>query len=135
MDALTLELARSQPLASLYEPLLEQVIDACEATHINFRSKALRNIGLIVAQDPDLFLQVSRLTSFGLRSSLLMLLSQENVHRSIENRILDQASSVRDAAIELVGKYVVARPDVAVKYLPVIAERISVRSPIPPLLS
>lgn len=39
----------------------------------------------------------------------------------------DSSPAVRDAAIELVGKYVVGRPDLAVQYLPQISERITVR--------
>lgn len=37
----------------------------------------------------------------------------------------DSSPAVRDAAIELVGKYVVSRPDLASKYLPQICERIT----------
>lgn len=40
--------------------------------------------------------------------------------------MLDSSPSVRDAAIELVGKYVVTRRDFALEYLPKIAERINV---------
>lgn len=38
----------------------------------------------------------------------------------------DSSPAVRDAAIELVGKYVVSRPDLASEYLPQICERITV---------
>ncbi|GAA5958783.1 hypothetical protein JCM21900_004761 [Sporobolomyces salmonicolor] len=106
IDALTLELSRSQPLANLYEPLLERIISASETSQVTFRTKALRGISLIVAQDPELF-------------------HQTNVRQSIENRMLDSSPAVRDAAIELVGKYVVGRPDLAVQYLPKLSERIS----------
>ncbi|GAA5875871.1 hypothetical protein JCM1840_002960 [Sporobolomyces johnsonii] len=106
IDALTLELSRFQPLANLYEPLLERIISASESSQVTFRTKALRDISLIVAQDPELF-------------------HQTNIRQSIENRMLDSSPAVRDAAIELVGKYVVGRPDLAVQYLPKLSERIS----------
>ncbi|KAK4701477.1 cohesin loading factor subunit SCC2, partial [Phenoliferia sp. Uapishka_3] len=106
IDLLTLQLSRSQPLAGLYKPLLERVLAASESTVVAFRTKSLRGISLIVAQDPGLFLQ-------------------DDVSNTIRNRIVDQSSAVRDTAIELVGKYVVGRPALAVKYLPVISERIN----------
>lgn len=37
----------------------------------------------------------------------------------------DSSPAVRDAAIELVGKYAVSRPDLASEYLPQICERIT----------
>ena len=55
-------------------------------------------------------------------------LSQADVRNSIEHRMLDSSPAVRDTAIELVGKYVAERPDLAVQYLPQISERITVRS-------
>jgi cohesin loading factor subunit SCC2 len=55
IDDFALQLARSQPLASLYEPLLARVLEASESTAVTFRAKALRAISLIVAQDAELF--------------------------------------------------------------------------------
>ncbi|KAL8277535.1 hypothetical protein RQP46_010090 [Phenoliferia psychrophenolica] len=106
IDLLALQLSRSQPLAGLYKAILDRVIAASDSTVVAFRTKSLRAISLIVAQDPDLFLQ-------------------DDVSSSIRNRIVDASPAVRDAAIELVGKYVVGRPELAVKYLPVISERIT----------
>lgn len=40
--------------------------------------------------------------------------------------MLDSSPAVRDAALELVGKYVVARPDLAAEYLPKICARTNV---------
>lgn len=50
------------------------------------------------------------------------------MRKTIENRMLDSSPAVRDAAIELVGKYIVGRRDLAIEYLPKIAERVNVRS-------
>lgn len=41
--------------------------------------------------------------------------------------MLDSSSSVRDAAIELVGKYVLAHRELAIEYLPQLAARVNVR--------
>lgn len=106
VDALSLELWRFSTLANLYQPILTRIVDASESSAVVQRTKALRAISLVVAQDPDLF-------------------HQDNIRRSIENRMLDSSPQVRDTAIELVGKYVVSRPDLAVQYLPRLSERIS----------
>lgn len=58
IDAVCLDLWRSSSLADMYNPLLERIVEASESTQITQRSKALRAIGLVVAQDPELFHQV-----------------------------------------------------------------------------
>lgn len=47
--------------------------------------------------------------------------------------MLDSSPAVRDSAIELVGKYVVTRPDLAAQYLPQIGDRSTV-SWFPPIV-
>ncbi|GAA5873259.1 hypothetical protein JCM8547_008616 [Rhodosporidiobolus lusitaniae] len=106
IDALALDMWRSSSLAAMYEPLLERIVEASESPQVTLRTKALRAISLVVATDPELFHQAS-------------------IRRSIENRMLDASPAVRDASIELVGKYVINRPDLAVQYLPKLSERIS----------
>ena len=51
---------------------------------------------------------------------------QDEVRIAIEERFRDTQSSVRDAAFDLLGDYIVFRPDLAVSYLPRISERIVV---------
>ncbi|CDR46094.1 RHTO0S12e00276g1_1 [Rhodotorula toruloides] len=106
VDGLALDLWRSSTLPSMYQALLDRIVDASESTQVTLRTKALRAVSLVVAQDPDLF-------------------HQDNIRRTIENRMLDSSPAVRDATIELVGKYVVSRPDLARHYLPKLGERIS----------
>lgn len=43
------------------------------------------------------------------------VLGDERVQRAVEGRFLDSAISVREAAMELVGRHIVNRPDFAVK--------------------
>ena len=47
---------------------------------------------------------------------------------AIENHLHDQSPAVRDAAIELIGKYVVQSPELSDDYYQVIADRIAVRA-------
>jgi cohesin loading factor subunit SCC2 len=53
------------------------------------------------------------------------------VEQAVKGRFWDNAISVRSAAVDLVGKYVLERPEFASQYYPMIAERILVRPPHP----
>jgi cohesin loading factor subunit SCC2 len=43
------------------------------------------------------------------------VLGDKRVQRAVEDRFLDSAISVREAAMELVGRHIASRPDVAVQ--------------------
>lgn len=49
------------------------------------------------------------------------------MRKAIETHLLDSSPQVRDAAVELIGKYVVTIPEVAGEYYEQIADRIAVR--------
>ncbi|KAK4046628.1 Sister chromatid cohesion protein 2 [Microbotryomycetes sp. JL201] len=106
LDTIVVQLSRTSLLSTLYATLLDRVVDACESPAVAIRTKAMRAISLFVAQDPDLF-------------------HHSSIRRGIESRMHDSSPAVRDATIELVGKYVVASPDLAAKYLPLISNRIT----------
>lgn len=48
------------------------------------------------------------------------------MRRGIESHLLDSSPAVRDAAVELIGKYMIESPEVAGEYYQKIAERIAV---------
>ena len=50
------------------------------------------------------------------------------MRQAIEDRLSDSSPSVRDAAVELVGKYVVQKPKLAAEYYPHLALRVAVCS-------
>ena len=62
--------------------------------------------------------------------SLLALtwLPQSNVRNAIEIHLLDHSTAVRDAAVDLIGKYMLDSPVVAREYYPRVAERVAVRN-------
>lgn len=72
------------------------------------RTKALKALGQIVLSDPT-------------------ILAQPSVRTGIESHLLDNSAAVRDAAVELIGKYMIDSPEVASGYFTKIAERIAVR--------
>ena len=48
------------------------------------------------------------------------------MRRGIESHLLDSSPAVRDAAVELIGKYMIESPEVAGDYYQKIADRIAV---------
>ncbi|KAJ4960537.1 hypothetical protein NE237_020447 [Protea cynaroides] len=69
------------------------------------RAKALRSVSIIVEADPE-------------------VLCEKNVQLAVEGRFCDSAISVREAALELVGRHIASHPDVGMKYFEKVAERI-----------
>jgi len=61
IDTISLELSQTQPLAEMYQRLINQILEAADSPQVALRTKALRSISLVFAQDPDLFHQVSSL--------------------------------------------------------------------------
>ena len=51
---------------------------------------------------------------------------QANVRRAIESHLMDSSPAVRDAAVELIGKYLVLSPELVDDYYPQFANRIAV---------
>ena len=47
--------------------------------------------------------------------------------RGVHGRFLDQSTSVREAAIELLGKFILIRPELIPQYYDMLSERILVR--------
>ncbi|XP_020600109.1 nipped-B-like protein A isoform X2 [Phalaenopsis equestris] len=69
------------------------------------RAKALRAVSSIVEADPE-------------------VLYDERVQTAVEGRFCDSAISVREAALELVGRYIASHPEVGLKYFEKVSERI-----------
>ncbi|CAM6093121.1 unnamed protein product [Calypogeia fissa] len=98
-------LGQQRPLARGYDRILERLLAGLQENSPTPRAKALRAVSALVEVYPD-------------------ILGDERVQRAVEGRFLDSAISVREAAMELVGRHIVSRPDFAVKYFEKISERI-----------
>ncbi|OAQ23723.1 hypothetical protein K457DRAFT_142489 [Linnemannia elongata AG-77] len=99
-------LTSRQQLFLSFDMMLSRILMALEGGAITLRAKSLRALSLIVTGD-------------------YAVLSQLNVRRTIALRLQDQSPSVRDAALELVGKYMLQ--DVAIRkaYYEIVSDRIS----------
>jgi len=99
-------ISKIQGLKGLADVFLERIMATSASPSVTFRSKAIKALALVVAKDETVFFQ-------------------DSVRKAIENRMHDSSPAVRDATLELVGKYVVERPDLAVAFLPQISARIA----------
>ncbi|KAH8077046.1 hypothetical protein BXZ70DRAFT_709469 [Cristinia sonorae] len=106
IDALSEEIGMIQTLKNTFTPILNVVLSALEAPPVFMRTKALKALGQIITSDAS-------------------VLSTPNVRAAIEGHLLDSSPAVRDAAVELIGKYMIDSPEVAGRYYSKIAERIA----------
>lgn len=118
-----------QGLRSSFNPILNTVITALEAQPVFMRTKALKALGQIITSDPDILsaVSVSHPGRYGLLAELCSFSFQKNVRSSIEAHLLDSSPAVRDAAVELIGKYIIESHQLAEKYYKQVADRIQVR--------
>ncbi|KAF9235171.1 hypothetical protein BU15DRAFT_51679 [Melanogaster broomeanus] len=106
VDLLAEEIGTVQNLKSSFGPILNVVLMALDAPPVFMRTKALRALGQIVTSDSS-------------------ILSTASVRRAIEGHLLDSSPAVRDAAVELIGKYMIESSEVADDYYSRVAERIA----------
>ncbi|KZS93617.1 hypothetical protein SISNIDRAFT_454038 [Sistotremastrum niveocremeum HHB9708] len=106
IDRLAEHLGVWQNIKSIADPALSVVIVASDASAVTMRTKALRALGQIVTSDPQ-------------------ILRNSKVRTAIEHHLLDNSPQVRDAAVELIGKYVQQIPELADDYYARIADRIA----------
>lgn len=104
--AASLALSRSHPLQEAFKQLLFQLTRYMDSSVVTHRSKALRGLTQVVVADPE-------------------ILADANVRVAIEERLNDSSPSVRDVAVDLIGKYVVQRSELAVQYFPLLAARVT----------
>ncbi|KIJ60270.1 hypothetical protein HYDPIDRAFT_32393 [Hydnomerulius pinastri MD-312] len=106
VDLLAEEIGTVQNLRSSFGPILNVVLMALDAPPVFMRTKALRALGQIVTSDSS-------------------ILSTMSVRRAIESHLLDSSPAVRDAAVELIGRYMIESPEVVGDYYSKIADRIA----------
>lgn len=55
---------------------------------------------------------------------------QSDMQRGVHGRLMDNSTSVREAAVELLGKFVLSRPQLTEQYYDMLIERILVSCPV-----
>ena len=90
-------LANAQTLDRNFDTILSHIIAALKERETGVRSKALKALAAIVEEDCS-------------------VLSNGVVKKAVEERFTDIHISVREAAVDLVGKFVLLRPDLTAQY-------------------
>lgn len=92
-----------------FDLLLSRILLTLECSLVVLRTKSLKALSLIVTGD-------------------YQVLAQKNVRKTISLRLQDTSPAVRDAAIDLVGKYMLQDMKILRAYYEIVSDRISVRS-------
>lgn len=98
-------LSKDRQFNKSFDTYLLQILSVSNEPAVQVRTKTLKCLTEIVSVDPN-------------------ILSKEVVSRSIHRRMQDVATSVREAAVDLIGKFILTRPEVANQYYPMLTERI-----------
>ncbi|XP_051140843.1 sister chromatid cohesion protein SCC2 isoform X2 [Andrographis paniculata] len=104
MKRITLALAQNSSFARGFDKILQVLLASLRENSPGIRAKALRAVSFIVEADPE-------------------VLGDKHVQAAVEGRFCDSAISVREAALELVGRHIASYPDVGLKYFEKVAER------------
>lgn len=74
----------------------------------------------------DVFFFLKRIWN-GIWSNILCVHAQLDMQRGVHGRLMDNSTSVREAAVELLGRFVLSRPQLTEQYYDMLIERILVR--------
>ncbi|KJE90449.1 hypothetical protein CAOG_001761 [Capsaspora owczarzaki ATCC 30864] len=98
-------LAMRRPLCLSWDALFRLILGTLNDQNAKVRANALKELSGIMNADPE-------------------VLGESMVQKAVHSRLLDVSIAVREAALELLGKFVTTKPEFADKYFPMILERI-----------
>ncbi|XP_059905989.1 nipped-B-like protein A isoform X2 [Gadus macrocephalus] len=98
-------LASTRPFAKSFNVYLTQILRVLGESAIAVRTKAMKCLSEVVAVDPS-------------------ILSRSDVRRGVHARLMDSSTGVREAAVELVGHFVLGRLRITEHYYDMLVERI-----------
>jgi cohesin loading factor subunit SCC2 len=58
--------------------------------------------------------------------NLCIIILQDDMQKGVHTRLVDMSTSVREAAVELIGRFVLNKPELIHQYYDMIVERILV---------
>lgn len=98
-------LASKRPFSKSFDLYLKKIIIVVSETSIGIRTKAMKCLASIVEVDPS-------------------ILTRKDMQIGVSRKFLDASISVREAAVDLVGKYVLHDPELIVQYYDMLSARI-----------
>jgi len=98
-------LSSKRPFFNSFDIYLNQILSVLTESSIQVRSKALKCLASVVHEDPS-------------------VLSRDDMQKGVNYSFLDAATMVREAAVDLVGKFILHRAELIDKYYDMLSQRI-----------
>ncbi|KYM86618.1 Nipped-B-like protein [Atta colombica] len=98
-------LASKRPFSQSFDKYLKQILHVLTESSIAIRTKAMKCLTMIVEADSS-------------------VLARVDMQLGVKHSFLDHSTSVREAAVDLVGKFVLSRPELIDKYYDMLSARI-----------
>ncbi|GIY52104.1 nipped-B-like protein [Caerostris darwini] len=98
-------LASTRHFSKSFDLYLSQILRVLSETAVAVRTKAMKCLTLVVEADPS-------------------ILSRSDMQKGVHGRLLDQSTSVREAAVDLLGKFILIRPELINQYYEMLTDRI-----------
>ena len=98
-------LSSKRPFFNSFDLYLKQILSVLTEVSVQVRSKALKCMAMVVQEDPS-------------------VLSRDDMQRGVNFSFLDQATMVREAAVDLLGKFVMHDANLIDKYYKMLLDRI-----------
>ena len=98
-------LASKRSFSQSFDRYLKQILQVLAESSIAIRTKAMKCLTMIVEADPS-------------------VLGRVDMQMGVRHSFLDHSTSVREAAVDLVGKFILSRPELIDKYYDMLSSRI-----------
>ncbi|ESN96221.1 hypothetical protein HELRODRAFT_189155 [Helobdella robusta] len=98
-------LASNRPFSQSFDIYLNKILKVLHESTVAVRSRALKCLAAVIEADPG-------------------VLARKDMQIGVHNRFTDSSTSVREAAIDLVGKFILVRPELTAQYYDMLSERI-----------
>uniref|UniRef100_A0A5K3F1J8 Nipped-B protein n=1 Tax=Mesocestoides corti TaxID=53468 RepID=A0A5K3F1J8_MESCO len=98
-------LASLRPFSQSFDVYLSQICKLLSESSVAVRTKALRCLSAVVEADPG-------------------VLARSDIEMAVRSRLMDTSTSVREAAVDLLGRFLVCRPELTAQYYPMLSDRI-----------
>ena len=98
-------LSSKRPLFNSFDVYLKQILNVLTESSIQVRTKELKGMALVAQEDPS-------------------MLVRDDTQRGVNYSLLDTATMVREAAVDLVGKFILHRAELSDKYYEMLLLRI-----------
>lgn len=93
-------------MSQLYDRIMDSILRSLNHSKINIRTKGFRTISTLLEQNSEIF-------------------SLPQVQQSLNQRIYDASPQVRDATVDIIGKYIILKPETAKNFYMMLCDRSS----------